>query len=125
LHVINGWTICCDGLLSYYPPRRRVRDRHIEIARLFLTQCRRARFSHAWPYLKSSRLKHVIEQWAGRQPDLHCGYVSTGAVIIAALELEIAVAEVGEGSRDAAIGVNIRDVRRLTRDFWNWEGCTL
>jgi hypothetical protein len=123
LHVINGWTICMDGLLSCYPPRRRVRDRKIEIARSFLTQCRQARLSRASP--KASLLKHVIEQWAAHQSHLNCNYVETGAVIIAALELEIAVAQVCEGSRDAVIGVNIRDVRRLTKDFWNWNGWIL
>jgi hypothetical protein len=116
LHVINGWTICCDGLLSYFPPRRRVRDRHIEVARSFLEQCRQARLSRTSPY--SSELKHIIEGWDQRPPGL--SYVSTGAVIIAALELGIAVAPAGEGSRDAKIGVNIRDVRRLTRDTWSW-----
>jgi hypothetical protein len=125
LHVINGLTICCDGLTSHFPPRRRVPDQEIEVARSFLAQCRRASLSHGWPYLVSSYLKHVTEKWAAGQPDLDCHYVATGAVIIAALELGIAVAEAGKGSRDAAIGINVRDVKRLTRDTWYWSGCTL
>jgi hypothetical protein len=88
-----------------------VPDQEIEIARLFLTQCRQAKLSRTSPF--SSELKHVIERWDQRPPDLNC--VATGAVIIAALELGIAVASAGNGSRDAAIGINTRDVRRLTR----------
>ena len=104
LHVINGWTICHEGLRSSWHPRRRVPDNHIEIAKGFLNRCRRVKVPD--PALTSSFLKHVIEKWAGQ-------YIVTGAVIIAAFDLGIVALPLRETGRDAAIGVNIRDVGRL------------
>lgn len=104
LHVVDGWTICREGLCSAWHPRRRVPDHHIDIAKSFLNQCRRVKVPD--PGLRSSLLKHVIENWAGR-------YIVTGAVIIAALELGIVTLPLCEAGRDAAIGVNVRDVGRL------------
>jgi len=114
LTVIGPFTICGNGLIGFCDtPRRPVRRDHVEISKTFMKLCRRTAMVGREHAPVSSLLKHVIERWAHR-------YISTGAVIVAALEMEIAVTPVGEGSRDAMIGINIRDVKRLTKEVWSW-----
>lgn len=111
LHEIGGYTICLDGLTSYYWFSHRVPDNQIEIAKSFLTQCRRTRWAREMISPLSHDLKHWIERWA-RQ------YISNGAVLIAALQLGITFVPYGE--RSALIGVNFDDVcARMAERCWH------
>ena len=103
LHRIGDYTICIDGLQSHY--RRRVPDDQIEIAKSFLTQCRRTRWARATVSPFSHDLKHSIERWAGQ-------YISNGAVLIAALRLGITFVPY-DGERSALIGVEYDSVAEV------------
>jgi hypothetical protein len=62
----------------------------------------------------SYRLKHVAEDW-GRHHEM-CEYVSNGALIVAALALELAVTPCGPSwstSPNCMIGVSEKSVRRM------------
>jgi hypothetical protein len=121
---IGGYTICTEGLAAGRTSRGVARRRpiareHVEIAKEFLKQCRREVLSLTCPI--NGTLKHDIERWAG------C-YISRGAVIVAAIELDIGIAPFhGYGPREedelspafyepaiaAVIGINARDVERV------------
>ena len=115
LTVIGPFTICGNGLIGFCDtPRRAVRRDHVEISKTFMKLCRRTAMVGREYVPVSSLLKHVSERWAHR-------YISTAAVIVAALEMKITVTPIGEGSRDAWIGINTRDVKRLTKEVWSWS----
>lgn len=104
LHVIDGWTICLDGLLSYYHNRRRVPDDQIATAKGFLSQCRRTRWARELISPASHDLKHFIESWAGQ-------YISNGAVLIATMQLGLTF--VPYAGRSALIGIEFASVAEL------------
>lgn len=123
LHVIGGYTVCTNGLAAYRDyhgvrPRKRVCQEEVEIAKEFLKLCRPMKSVQPKTCPVNGTLKHDIERWARK-------YVGRGAVIVAALELGIAIKPYyGIGPRDedddfepvcAIIGINRRDVERMLK----------
>lgn len=101
--------VCTNGLIGYpNAPRRQVQPDQVEIVKSFLQRCRRLKAVQPLTTPISSTLKHQIERLPGVR------YISTGAVIVAALELGLVVQQYC-GARDALIGVNVRDVDRLMK----------
>lgn len=107
--ALDVTTICTNGLIGFPgAPRRPVKRDQVAIVKEFLARCRRT--SSVWPHCSpvSSTLKHQIEAHARR-------YISTGAVIVAAVEMNIVAVPCCHGARDCLIGVSARDVERLIK----------
>jgi hypothetical protein len=113
LTAIRGFTICTNGLVGgYRGPRQPVRPDQVEIVKEFLSKCRRTRWARELLSPLSCDLKHWVEDWAGR-------YISTGAAIVAALELGLVVAPYKNGP-NALIGVPFEDVcERMAERGWH------
>jgi hypothetical protein len=113
LTAIRGFTICTNGLVGgYRGPRQPVRREQVEIVKEFLRDCRPTRWARNLLSPVSSDLKHWVENWAGP-------YISTGAAIVAALELGFICVPTGEGSRNVLIGVHLDDVSaRMAERGW-------
>ena len=96
----------------YRGPRQPVRREQVEIVKEFLNQCRPTCWARKLISPVSSDLKHWVENWAG-------SYISTGAAIVAALELGMVCVVTGEGSRNVLIGVHFDDVSaRMAERGW-------
>jgi hypothetical protein len=115
LTVVGDHTICANGLNGGYrrgQPRQPVSREQVEVAKEFLSPCRRTRWARDLLSPMSADLKHWIENWAGR-------YISTGAAIVAALELELICIPLCKGSRNVWIGVHFEDVvARMAERGW-------
>jgi hypothetical protein len=111
--VIGSFTICTNGLVGgYRGARQPVRREQVEIVKEFLRECRPTRWARNLLSPVSSDLKHWVENWAGP-------YISTGAAIVAALELGFICVPTGEGSRNVLIGVHLDDVSaRMAERGW-------
>lgn len=113
---IGPYTICANGTDGGFrrgQPRQPVSRAQVEIVKGFLTPCKRTRWARELLSPVSSDLKHMIESWA------RC-YISTGAVIVAALELGIACKPCGEGGRNLFIGVCFNAVSaRMAERGWH------
>ncbi|MCA1512678.1 hypothetical protein [Bradyrhizobium sp. NBAIM01] len=102
--------------------RRPVSRLQVEIVKELLAGCRRTRWARNLRSPVSSDLKHWAENWGGR--DLVArgqgtAYVSTGAAIIAAIELGFVCIPTGEGSHNVFIGVHFDDVAaRMEERGW-------
>lgn len=114
---IGGFKVCTNGLIGYRDyhgprPRNAVRREQVEIVKEFLRDCRSTRWARNLLSPVSSDLKHWVENWAGR-------YISTGAAIVAALELGLVCVPTGAGSRNVLIGVHFDDVSaRMAERGW-------
>lgn len=131
---IGGFTICANGLNGGYrrvgsrikrvpeAERQPVSRLQVEIVKELLAGCRRTRWARNLRSPVSCDLKHWAENWGGR--DLVArgqgtAYVSTGAAIIAAIELGFVCGPTGEGSRNVLIGVHFDDVAaRMAERGW-------
>lgn len=111
LTVISGFKVCADGLKGKGSrPRRPVERETVEIAKEFLSACRRTRWARHPGSPSATILSDVVSEGAD-----YIGHISVGAIIIAALELGIVC--VPDGERDALIGINFHDVcARTTKD---------
>jgi hypothetical protein len=123
LYVIGDFTICGNGIAAPYRSLRKpvrlpdaerspVCRKQIDIVKEFLSDCRPTRWARNLLSPVSSDLKHWAENWAGR-------YISTGAAIVAALELNLVCVPTGKGSRNVFIGVHFDDVAaRMAERGW-------
>jgi hypothetical protein len=115
LTVIGDYTICANGLdggRRRGQPRQPINRDQVEVAKEFLSPCRPTRWARDLLSPVSSDLKHWIENWAGR-------YISTGAAVVAALELGLVCVPTCQGSRNVWIGVHFEDVAaRMEERGW-------
>ncbi|UQR61765.1 hypothetical protein LRP30_33945 [Bradyrhizobium sp. C-145] len=92
--------------------RQPVRRDQVEIVKELLRGCRPTRWARNLLSPVSSDLKHWAENWAGP-------YISTGAAIVAAIELGFVCIPTAEGSRNVFIGVHFDDVAaRMAERGW-------
>lgn len=130
---VGPWLICANGLIGGH---RRVGSRikpvpdaergpvhryQVEVVKELLAGCRPTRWARDLLSPVSSDLKHWAENWGG--PELmaggHTGYVSTGAAIVAAIELGLVCIPTFKGSRNVIIGVHFGDVAaRMAERGW-------
>ncbi|WLC19335.1 AAA family ATPase [Bradyrhizobium diazoefficiens] len=101
---IGPYVICRNGRTGPASGQRRPVPRdEIAIAKDFLSRCRRTRWARDPASPSATILRDLVTEWV-----LDCNRytdgVSVGAIIVAALELGIPCAPLGE--RDALIGVN-------------------
>ncbi|MGY4596345.1 hypothetical protein ACVWXL_004091 [Bradyrhizobium sp. GM22.5] len=110
---IGDFKVCASGLAYItVKPRPPVDCQQVEIVKEFLKPCKRTRWARKLLSPVSSDLKHWIENWAGR-------YISTGAAIVAALELDLLCVATGKGSRNVFVGVHFDDVAaRMAERGW-------
>jgi hypothetical protein len=110
--VIPRHRICANGFRGFPGTRRTpVSDKQVAVCVEFFRQCRPTKtFSRRSPV--SYALKHVVENWARRNK---CGgYVSNGALIIAALAVGLRIRPHRYGP-NATIGLRREDIDRLTK----------
>lgn len=123
---IGPLRICANGLhggqhrydameLTPDADRTPVSRTQVEIAKEFMRPCRRTRWARDMQSPTATQLKHWIES---------CGkpHISTGAVIVAALELGLVCAPAGTRphTRDALIGIHFDDVAtRMAEHGWH------
>lgn len=130
---VGPFLICANGLngghrrygsrIKAVPKtdRRPVHRNQVEVAKELLRGCRPTRWARKLLSPVSSDLKHWAENWGGPDFVAHgqCAYVSTGAAIVAAIELGLICVPTGEGSRNVFIGVHFDDVAaRMAQRGW-------
>jgi hypothetical protein len=105
----NGF-VCPENWRRHGPPPS---EHEIETAMAYLSLLKPA----SKPTLSSYGLKHSAECWGGLNG--RCGYVSNGALIAAAIRLNLAIKPDGI---NAMVGVSSRDVRELDRvmGYYGW-----
>lgn len=99
-----GDLVICDNGFAGYPGIARTPVIASQVAKCadFLRQCRRTKWAKPQLSPIASTLKHQIERLPGNT------YISTGATIVAAIQLGLVVERYGE--RNALIGVRADDV---------------
>ncbi|MCP3408812.1 hypothetical protein [Bradyrhizobium sp. CCGB01] len=120
---VGPFLICANGFWVSRGKRSPVSRDQVEAAKTVLAQFRRTRMVQPDDRVAAGPLKHDVENLARR-------YISRGALIIAALEMGIAVVPVydedwlwlsedGRGAEPlistAYVGVNYRDVERAVK----------
>lgn len=107
---IGPYMICGNGLIGGHRRGQRCQPicrTQVKIVKEFLRYCRPTRWARNMLSPMSSDLKHWVENWAG--PDFvalgRVSYISTGAAIVAAMELGLVCVPTNEGSRNIYIGV--------------------
>lgn len=130
---IGPFLICANGLNGGHrrygsrikpvpeTERQPVQREQVESVKELLRGCRPMRWARKLLSPVSSDVKHWAENWGG--PDFvargQCAYVSTGAAIVAAIELGFVCVPTGEGSRNVFIGVHFDDVAaRMAERGW-------
>ncbi|MGW1423849.1 hypothetical protein ACWAT4_27425 [Bradyrhizobium manausense] len=116
---IGEYLICSAGFTADFEPRNPVQRDQVEAVKAIFAQCR-----HTTKVMPDNRLtigclKHDVERLMPRS-----GYISRGAVLVAAFEMNIAVvpifderypADEGFQPVSAYIGINYRDIERLKK----------